>query len=206
MFTLFAINELILKSFKKVNNRGHNIGQFTRFCVVYVVLNTLDCLWTLNSMLYCILRIPNIFCFWHLNNLIARNQHYFCRTYENIYTFFSFVQFDSMKPIQLLKTYLGNSHDFVSCILYWIHLIVCERSILCCIVYFFFFFGHLNNLIARNQHYFCNFNAVYSNSVPHILLLLCRVHHKKCIEINCAYFYTIYCADHAQFLKIFTCG
>ena len=31
---------------------------------------------------------------------------------------------------------MGNSHDIVSCMLYWIHLIVCERSILCCIVYF----------------------------------------------------------------------
>ena len=34
--------------------------------------------------------------------------------------------------------HLGNSHDFVSCMLYWIHLVICERSILCCMVYFVF--------------------------------------------------------------------
>ena len=33
---------------------------------------------------------------------------------------------------------LGNSHDIVLCMLYWIYLVVCERSILCCIVYFVF--------------------------------------------------------------------
>ena len=41
--------------------------------------------------------------------------------------------------------------------LYWIHWVVCECSILCCIAYFAFqrcFFWHLNNLKARNQHYF----------------------------------------------------
>ena len=36
-------------------------GQFTRYCVVYVVLNTLGCLWTLNSMFYCVFRIGNVF-------------------------------------------------------------------------------------------------------------------------------------------------
>ena len=45
---------------------------------------------------------------------------------------------------------------------YWIHLVVCERSILCCIVYrlycvfriphvFFFFFWHSNNLTKPTQ-------------------------------------------------------
>ena len=67
--------------------KGKFIRQFTRHCIVYVVLNTLGCLWTLNATLYCVFRIPNVL-LWHLNNLIARNQHNFWKTYENIYTFF----------------------------------------------------------------------------------------------------------------------
>ena len=59
------------------------IKQFTRHCILYVVLNTLGCLWTLNSMLYCVFHIAYVF-FRHLNNLIARNQHYFWKTYENV--------------------------------------------------------------------------------------------------------------------------
>ena len=92
------------------------IGQFTWHCIVYVVLNTLGCLWALNSMLYCVFRIPNVF-FCHLNNLIPRNHHYFWKTYEKIYTFFSFTQFDSknvyncienMKIINKKQTLLYN--------------------------------------------------------------------------------------------------
>ena len=37
------------------------LGQFTRLCIVYVVLNTLGCLWTFNSMPYCVFRITNVF-------------------------------------------------------------------------------------------------------------------------------------------------
>ena len=66
-----------------------SIGQFTRFCIVYVVLNTLCFLWTLNSIMYSVFRIPNVFFFfWHSNNLIVRNQRKFWKTYENIYFFF----------------------------------------------------------------------------------------------------------------------
>ena len=96
-------------------------GQFTPHCIMYVVLNTLGCLWTLNAMMYCVFRIPNVF------------------------FFLAFKEFDNTKPIQLEKAYAGNSHHIVSCMLYWIHLVVCERSMLCCIVYFAFqmyiFFG-----------------------------------------------------------------
>ena len=78
------------------------IGQFTRYCIVYVVLNT----WLfVNAQFYVVLCISHWKCiFWDLNNLIARNQHYFWKTFEKIYTIFSFTQFDSMKQIQLLKT------------------------------------------------------------------------------------------------------
>ena len=85
------------------------LKQFTRLCIVYAVLNALDCLWTLNSMLYCgILHSKCIF-FLHLNNLIARNQHCFWKTYTH---FFSFT-FDSMEPMQLLKTYEKNVYKCI---------------------------------------------------------------------------------------------
>ena len=45
--------------------------------------------------------------------LIARNQQNFWKTYENIYTLFSFTQFDSTKPIQLLKTYAKNVYKCI---------------------------------------------------------------------------------------------
>ena len=57
------------------------IRQFTRLCIMYFVLNTLVCLWKLNTMLYCVFRIPIVFFF-----------------------FVAFKQFDSTKPSQLLKT------------------------------------------------------------------------------------------------------
>ena len=60
-----------------------------------------------NAQFYAVLCISHTKCifFWDLNNLIARNQHYFWKTYENVYTIFSITQFDCMKQIQLLKTY-----------------------------------------------------------------------------------------------------
>ena len=99
-----------------------------------------------------------------------------CISYSK-WIFLAFKQFNSTKPIQIFKTYVGNSHDIVSYMLYWIHLVVCERSMLCCIVYFifqmYFFFlafkqfdsltptllleniwKHIQNLMAWNQ---CNF-------------------------------------------------
>ena len=63
-------------------------------------------------MLYCVFRIPNAV-FLHSNNLIARNQNDFLKIYANIYTFFSFTQFDSTKPIQLLKTYEKNVYKCI---------------------------------------------------------------------------------------------
>ena len=65
---------------------------------------------------------------------------------------------DTPKPVQLLKTYLDNSHGLVSCMLYCLHLVVCERSMLCsmcsmlcCVIRIpNVFFLHLNNLIACN--------------------------------------------------------
>ena len=65
-------------------------------CIEYTLL-------FVNAQFYAILCISYSKCiFWHLNNLIGRNQHCFWKTYENICTFFSFTQFDSMKSIQLL--------------------------------------------------------------------------------------------------------
>ena len=70
---LIARNQYnFLKSFK----------QFTQDCIVYVVLNTLYCLWTLNAMLYGVFSISNVFLFWHSNNLIARNQYNFLKTFK----------------------------------------------------------------------------------------------------------------------------
>ena len=46
---------------------------------------------------------------------------------------------------------LGNSHDIVSCMLYWIHLVVCERSILCCIVYCVFRIPNVFFFLAFKQ-------------------------------------------------------
>ena len=54
---------------------GISFGQFTRVCIVYVVLNILSSLWALNSMLYFTFQMH--FFFWHLNNLTARNQFNF---------------------------------------------------------------------------------------------------------------------------------
>ena len=58
----------------------------------------------------CIVHSKCIFFYYflYLNNFIARNQHCFRETYQNIHTFFSFTHFDSMKPIQLLKTHEKN--------------------------------------------------------------------------------------------------
>ena len=85
------------------------IGQFSQHCIVYVVLNTLGCLWTLNSILYCVHRIPNV--------LIARNQHYFWKTYEHIYTFVSYTQFDSISVHKcsefLHENYQQQAHHVV---------------------------------------------------------------------------------------------
>ena len=44
------------------------------------------------------------------------------------------LKFSIIKNI-LVAQQLGNSHDIVSCMLYWIHLVVCERSVPCYIVY-----------------------------------------------------------------------
>ena len=83
----------------------HIFGQFSRHCIVYVVLNTFGCLWTRNSMLYCVFRIPNVFFsiqiiwkqksnttfekhmkththFYHSHNLIARTNTDFWKSYE----------------------------------------------------------------------------------------------------------------------------
>ena len=112
----------------------------------YAIHTTLYCVscieytWLfVNAQFYAVLCISYSKCifFWHSDNLIAQNQRNFLKTYENIHSF-SFTLFNSMKTIQLFKNILGNSHDFVSCKLYWIHLAVCERSILCCIVHFVF--------------------------------------------------------------------
>ena len=62
------------------NGKTHTIGQFTQHCIVYAVLNILGCLERYaNSMLYCVIHIPNVV-FWHSNNLLARNQ----TTFKNI--------------------------------------------------------------------------------------------------------------------------
>ena len=48
-----------------------------------------------NAKFYAVLCISHSKCiFWDLNNLIARNQHYFRKTYENVYTIFSFTQYE----------------------------------------------------------------------------------------------------------------
>ena len=52
-----------------------------------------------NALFYAVLCIPHSKCIF----LTFNQQHYFRKTYENIYTFCSFTQFDSMKLIQLLK-------------------------------------------------------------------------------------------------------
>ena len=65
-----------------------------------------------------------------------------------------------------------NSHDFVSCMLYWIHLVVCERSTLCGIVYFalqnLFFFLDLNYTtfekhVKTYTHFFHSYNLIAWN-------------------------------------------
>ena len=95
---------------------------------------------------------------------------------------------------------MDNSHDFVSCMLYWILLDVCERSNLCCIVYFafqtyffFFFFWYLNNLVARNQLYFWKtheniyifFSFTQLDSIKPIQLLKTywSIHTSRCIVV-----------------------
>ena len=88
------------------------LGQFIQPCIVYVVLNTHGCLWTLNPILCCIFYIPNEF-FGILNHSITRNQRNFWKAYENVYTFFSFTHIDSIKPIQLLKTYEKNVYNCI---------------------------------------------------------------------------------------------
>ena len=73
------------------------------------------------QMLCCIVYfvLQMYFFFWHSNE-----------TNTTFKKHISFTQFDSTKPIQLLKTYekMCMYLDFVSCMLYWIHLVVCERS------------------------------------------------------------------------------
>ena len=69
--------------------------------IVYVVCE--------RSILCCIVYFAlEMYFFWHLNNLLVRKQHYFWETYENIYTFFSFPQFDSTKPIH---TYIISHYN-----------------------------------------------------------------------------------------------
>ena len=90
------------------------IGQFTRLCIVYVVLTTLHCLWTLNSMLYSIFRIPKYLFFLAFKQFYSMKPILLLKNIKKIYTFFSFSQFDSMTPIQLLKTYENNVYIGVS--------------------------------------------------------------------------------------------
>ena len=75
IFKLFHFQFLKLKQ-KKYKEFRAIFEQFTRLCIVYVVLNTLVCLWTLNAMLYCVFRIKNVFS-WHSLNLTARIQYNF---------------------------------------------------------------------------------------------------------------------------------
>ena len=65
------------------------------------------------------------------------------------------------KPILAteFKKQLGNSHDMVSCMFYWIYLIVCERAMLCCIVYFVF------------QMYFFGFQTIWYHEINTIFTL-----------------------------------
>ena len=91
----------------------------------------------------------------------------------------------SKTPVITAKyRHLDNSHDFVvPCMLYWIHLVVCERLMLRYIVYFlflmyfsFFFFWHSNNLITRNQH---NFWKPYQNMCSDVLDFYMKIINNK---------------------------
>ena len=60
------------------NNWAIHTTLYGVYCMEYTWL-------FVNAQFYAVLCISHSKCF---NNLIARNQHYFGKTYENIYTFF----------------------------------------------------------------------------------------------------------------------
>ena len=107
-------------------------GQLTQLSIVYIVSNTLGSLLTLNAILYCVFRILNVFFFCLAFKQPSRNQQNFWKTYENLYTFFSFAQFDSTKPTHTFEKHEKNLYKYgtVPRIFTWKLL---ATSIHCCI-------------------------------------------------------------------------
>ena len=80
------------------------------FWAIHTTLYRVYCI-EYNCMIYCVFRIPNVFFFLAFKQFDSTKP---TQLFKNLWTY------DSMKPLQLFKNILGNSHDFVSCILYWI--------------------------------------------------------------------------------------
>ena len=69
--------------------------------------------------------------------------------------------------------HVGNSYDLVSCMLYWIHLVVCEHLMLCYIVYF----------VLQMCFFFLAFKQYYNTKPIHFF----KPNEKTCISVSDLY-------------------